>query len=342
MNSTSLPAVPKGVHRVVRRNDGSVKAVYYYWRATGDKLPDDPLSPDFANAIAELKSPGKRAGTIGALIIEYRRSPGFQRLKPNTKRAYERALGKIGVWDEFPIKDLTRGHAKRLQEKLAATPGIANQVVDVLAILLQYAVEMDYIQFNIASRIKRLPGGQYSRWPDDAIDYALEYLPEPFRRAMVLALYTGQRAGDCIAMRWSDYDGSAIRVTQEKTGAKLWIPCHATLRRELEQWRAEAASTILTNTIGKPWLASSFYTVFSKTTHARYEDGTPKHRPLAGLVFHGLRKTAAAKLAEAGCTVHEIAAITGHKTLEMIQHYTVEAEQKSRAIAAIHKLENRR
>lgn len=33
------------------------------------------------------------------------------------------------------------------------------------------------------------------------------------------------------------------------------------------------------------------------------------------LSLHGLRKAAARRLAEAGCTVHEIQAVTGHKTL---------------------------
>ena len=45
------------------------------------------------------------------------------------------------------------------------------------------------------------------------------------------------------------------------------------------------------------------------------------------LSMHGLRKAAARRLAEAGCTTHEIASITGHKTLSEIERYTREAEQ---------------
>ena len=43
---------------------------------------------------------------------------------------------------------------------------------------------------------------------------------------------------------------------------------------------------------------------------------------------HGLRKVAAARLAGQGCTVHEIAAITGHTSLKEIQRYTKGAEQR--------------
>jgi integrase len=57
--------------------------------------------------------------------------------------------------------------------------------------------------------------------------------------------------------------------------------------------------------------------------------------------LHGLRKTAAKMLAEAGCTELEIMAITGHTTSRMIAKYTKDADQHIRAEAAIRKLENR-
>jgi integrase len=56
-------------------------------------------------------------------------------------------------------------------------------------------------------------------------------------------------------------------------------------------------------------------------------------------VMHGLRMTAARALAEAGCTAHQIASITGHKSLTEIERYTKAADQKRMATAAIHRLE---
>ena len=52
-------------------------------------------------------------------------------------------------------------------------------------------------------------------------------------------------------------------------------------------------------------------------------------------MLHGLRKTAARKLADAGCTEEEIKAITGHVTTQMVSKYTKTAEKKKRASAAI-------
>jgi integrase len=59
-----------------------------------------------------------------------------------------------------------------------------------------------------------------------------------------------------------------------------------------------------------------------------------------GLNVHGLRKLAATALAEAGCTPHEIAAVTGHKSLAMVELYTRSAAQERLALTAIGRLEN--
>jgi integrase len=67
-----------------------------------------------------------------------------------------------------------------------------------------------------------------------------------------------------------------------------------------------------------------------------------KRIALAGLpercVAHGLRKAAARRLAEAGCSANEIAAVTGHASLEEVTRYTKAADQKRLARSAIRRL----
>jgi len=58
---------------------------------------------------------------------------------------------------------------------------------------------------------------------------------------------------------------------------------------------------------------------------------------------HGLRKAAARRLAEAGCSTQEIMAVTGHKTLSEVERYTRAAEQERLNAAAMAKqLENKK
>ena len=48
---------------------------------------------------------------------------------------------------------------------------------------------------------------------------------------------------------------------------------------------------------------------------------------LTGLSPHGLRKAACRRLAEAGCSANEIAAISGHASLREVERYTKAADQ---------------
>ena len=50
---------------------------------------------------------------------------------------------------------------------------------------------------------------------------------------------------------------------------------------------------------------------------------------------HGLRKAACRRLAEAGCTAHEIAAISGHKCLKEVERYCKAVNQAKMARSAM-------
>ena len=150
-------------------------------------------------------------------------------------------------------------------------------------------------------------------WTESDAATALAGLDEPYRRVVVLGMHTGQRRGDLIALIWGAYDGRTIQLRQRKTGAALVIPCHPELRAELDLWRENRrAAVILTSPQGRPWTAAHLTREMSKRLRAL---GLPE------ITVHGLRKLAAARLAEAGCSAPEIAAITGHRSLSMVQLY---------------------
>ena len=53
---------------------------------------------------------------------------------------------------------------------------------------------------------------------------------------------------------------------------------------------------------------------------------------------HTMRKACARRLAEIGCTAHQIAAITGHATLNEVTRYTKAADRKRLAREGMAKL----
>src|SRR5215813_14742539 len=72
---------------------------------------------------------------------------------------------------------------------------------------------------------------------------------------------------------------------------------------------AAGQMTFLTTEFGKPFTAAGFGNWFRE----QCDMANLRH-----CSAHGLRKAAARQLAEAGCTEHEIAAITGHASLREI------------------------
>jgi enterobacteria phage integrase len=137
-------------------------------------------------------------------------------------------------------------------------------------------------------------------------------------------------------MSYAHIDGDTIEVAQQKTGQenadeKLVIPMHRNLRRELVLAKREHV-VILTTAFGQPFSLKGFGNFVSDAIRAAELPARCK--------AHGLRKAAARRLAEAGCTAKQIQAITGHKSLEEVERYTRKADQRHLARQAVAKQEN--
>ena len=131
----------------------------------------------------------------------------------------------------------------------------------------------------------------------------------------MMALWTGQRQGDLLALTWSAYDGKYIRLTQGKRKRRVVIPVASTLKEVLETTQ-RVSPNVLTNIHKRPWTSGGFRTSFDKL---KAKAG------ITGLTFHDLRGSAVVRLALSGATVPEIATFTGHslKDVEAIldKHY---------------------
>ena len=167
-------------------------------------------------------------------------------------------------------------------------------------------------------------------WSDADIARFLAVASAPLRLALILALWTGQRQGDLLRLPWSAYDGATIRLRQSKTGRRVGIKAGEPLRLALAD-APRRATTILTNSDGHSWTEDGFRTSWGKAC---------ARAGVVGVRFHDLRGSAVSRLAEAGCTEAEIAAITGHSLRHvgtMLDRYLHRSEKL--AEAAILKLE---
>jgi len=324
------------------QRDRGGRVLYYYFRRGGRRwrLHGEPLSEGFmaeyrrllaetapSNAECLIDPPG----SFGALVTDYFASPEFRAKAANTQKMYRQILEPLSqLHGRKPVRLLERRHVKQWRDARGETPGTANMVVKVVRLLLSYAVEMEYRKDNPAQRIKLFPLGEYRSWSEEecAAFETRWALGTMQRRAYALAKYTGQRCGDLARMTRAHCKDGFIRVVQQKTGAELWIRQHQNLTAELSN---VDQLSLLTSSKGAAFDPDSLGRWFA---NAIDQAGLPDD-----CVLHGLRKTAARMLADAGCSVHEIMSVTGHRSLAEVERYTRAAHQKKLASAAILKLE---
>lgn len=222
-----------------------------------------------------------------------------------------------------------RRHVFALRDRFAAKPRTANYIVQIFRLLMTFAVDRGWRKDNPALRPKMLATGDgWRAWTDEEIERFRASAPDYLRTPFELALHTGQREGDVLAMTRGHLSGGGIRVKQEKTGAVVWIPLHPALSAYLATVPKDRFLFCVTTTGAE-----------MKADHFRHRFLTAmKAASVSGVVFHGLRATAATRLAEAGCSDAEIQAITGHRNVAMVQRYRRGAAQKTLATAAISRL----
>lgn len=302
----------KGLHWTNKRlADGRAVRYYYAWRG-GPKLAGEPGSPEFVRQYNEAVNSRKRPaeGLMFTLISEFKASAEFQGRSPSTKRAYHYYFKLIE--DEFgdmPIEAIAevgaRKEFKRWRDTFASTPRKADYAWAVLARILSYATDNERIPHNPCKDAGRLYASSRADkvWGEAELGKLLSVASAEVRLGVILALWTGQRQGDLLRLRWSDYDGKYIRLKQGKTGRAVTIPVSKQLKAELEATGRYGPLIMTTQRGNRPWTGDGFRASWAKTL------GRAK---VEGLTFHDLRGSAVTRLALAGATVAEIASITGH------------------------------
>jgi len=333
----------KGINKVRKRlANGTVVTHYYAWRGKGaPKLEGVPGSPEF---IASYEAAHRQRytghdGTLQAILNAYQHSPYFKEKAPRTQVDYIKHIRRVETeFGTFPIVALAdrraRGEFLRWRDRLALkSRRQADYTLSVLALILAWAFDRGDAPANPLERpSKTYRSTRVDRiWNEDDLEAFRNAAPAHLCLALELALWTGQRQGDLLRLTWAAYDGQRIRLRQSKTGRRVSIPVAQPLRALLEAAKAQRKGlTILTNSRGAPWTGDGFRTSWGKVS-----------LDLAGLTFHDLRGTAVTRLAQAGCSVPEIASITGHalKEAEAIldSHYL--SRDSGLADLAISKLE---
>ncbi|WBX84685.1 tyrosine-type recombinase/integrase [Sphingosinicella microcystinivorans] len=321
----------------------------YYFRKPGCKriaLPGLPGSTEFMEAYqAALEGTPKEAnarikpGTFNSLIASYYSSADYRTLSDATRRTYRNIIenfreskpnGGGSKYGDRNVAALEPHHIRAMLDAKADTPAAANNLLRMLRMLMRFAVERNIRRDDPTLHVRKIRSAStgFHSWTEEEIAKfeACHKLGSRARLAMALLLYTAQRRSDVVSMGRQHVRDGTISVCQHKTKARLQIPIHPELRRVLDATES-GNMTFIVSAHGKPFTPESFTNWFRDCVQ---DAGLP-----LGRSPHGLRKAASRRLAEAGCTPHQIMAITGHKTLKEVVRYTAAANQAQLARDAI-------
>jgi integrase len=304
---------------------GSPEFLADYQRAASSQPSANPTK-----AIATVQKAQPR--TLRWLCTQYFRSPMYLQLDPTTRRTRRSVLERFceNKRDgDKPFAQLLPRHLRARRDVVMDTPAAANTMIKVLRQLFRFAVRYDLHDSNPAAQVEYLtvnPEGYHSWTLEEIKAYERAH---PFgtmaRFALVLALYTGQRRSDLVRFGWNDLHEDREGVlwlifTQHKGRNHHPISLEIPIIPDLQRFLAADGvgdTTFLVNDYGRPFTVAGFGNRFRKWCDAA---GLPN------CSVHGLRKAAAARLAELGCSEFEIMAITRG------------ASQKLRAASALQKL----
>lgn len=163
-------------------------------------------------------------------------------------------------------------------------------------------------------------------WSKQERQVVLEKAPAQLRIPIALAMFTGLRKRDALAItKAAVRDGKLWRRTS-KTGREISVPLHADLAKILAGAAEHSAITLAATRNGTPWTESGFNSSFIKFISRLEAAGLVE----PGLTFHGLRHTCGTLLVEAGFDIDSVRRWLGQKTLAMAIHYTDSADTSER------------
>ena len=253
--------------------------------------------------------------TLSEALDRYEREVSSQKRSSDQDRIYVRYWKKTALaarnLASIQGKDLAAWRDERL---LAMKPATVDRELRIISHLFTIAVKEWGMSglVNPVSQIRKpkLPPGRDRRLLSGELEKILANTESPHLSDIVrFALETAMRRGEIAGMTWEmvDLKKRTVTLPETKNGEKRIVPLSAEAIRIL--------SGIPRRLDGSVWgiTEDPITRAFVRAcTRAKVE----------GLTFHDLRHEATSRLFEKGFNPMEVAAITGHKTLQMLKRYT--------------------
>lgn len=264
----------------------------------------------------------------GRTLQEDRRAKTRRQKRTTQLLWWKRSIGHLTLAEATPGK-LAEARIELANEPTTRGPRSEATVVRYMAALshaFSIAVrEWEWVDSNPMLKVKRPTEakGRVRYLSDDERGRLLEACAESRNRCLhsivLVALATGMRQGEIMSLRWQDIDLDRSRLT-----------LHVTKNKERRVVALSQRAVAVLRELGKVRRLDTDLVFPGRQRHghetkpANITNAWRKAVDRAGIEdfrFHDLRHTTASYLAMNGATAPEIAAVLGHKTLEMVKRY---------------------
>lgn len=274
---------------------------------------------------------------------------------------YDRYLKK---WNDRKIDDITRDELEdyigKLNKKIS--PFTANRVLTLIRHMYNKAIEWRYASFNPTLGIRKFKTKSRDRFlqPDEVKTFfaAIDSVPEIVPRAyFYMALYTGQRKQNVLAMRWDqiDFVNALWHIPETKNGEPLTVPLIPQAMERLNLLKQEIQEKINalldeeTKDLEQKPPRTDFQRMEAEARHCRIEEYAkhaaewvfPSEKGVTGhlkdpkkfwkrvldragidnMRIHDIRRTLGSYEAIAGVNLPTISRSLGHRTMRSTQVY---------------------
>lgn len=302
-------------------------AARLYGDLLGDRRPKSEVAPN--------------ARSIPALNRLWQATTAFKSKKARTQRNYAKAAAIIEAWSKSvnhpPVAKMGADAVEAFLGIYDDRPTTKKQLKVVLKMMLAYGVKLKWMTDNPAGDIKvKVPTAKVAIWEAEDVALYAEACIDAGRPSLAAMIWTqweiGQRLTDvCLFRLGVEYSANQrmFSFEQSKTDNPVDIPVSDQLAALLQRCRVDGQLYLFLNeATGRPWREEELSQAFAYIRKTRVlAKGGPERQ------LRVLRHSCVVQLARAGCTVPEIAAITGHTLTsveKILSHYLPRDSQVAR------------
>lgn len=226
---------------------------------------------------------------------------------------------RILQWQSDRQSGTWRAHGQKTSAK-PLTKGGVDRELDTLRSIFSAAIEWRKLAGDNPCRsVKRLlKHGDNRRTrilTDDEQERLLAAAPPKTRAIIAVALYTGARIGEVLALEWADATDDSLLFRHTKNGKPRRISIGPSIRAGLNQLPKSGRYVFMNARTNDRYTTNGVRHVFRRAV-VRAGIADP-----ASITPHTLRHTALSRMIGEGHSDHTVMALSGHSSTRMLERY---------------------